>query len=350
MKLRTIHRFVHHVVASLVLLVALLFGFASAASAQASPSGAKLGIKPVGFDGSYFSLSMQPDETGEFTVELGNFGTETVNARTYAADAYTLVNGGFGARLDGEPTSGTTHWLDYAATTLVLPPGKGVNRTFKVAVPADTKPGEYITSLVIQNADVDSVKSSDSVSIKQVTRQVIAVAITIPGPREPGLQIGAATYRTVVGNSSIAIALKNSGNVLLKLSGEFVLRNAEGAEVSRYPVTMDSVYAGTETFVEVPFAGRLNPGDYTVVLTLADESQQARFAAETASLTVPKVEEEGALQPIGVAPQVAQINQVPAVAASAGLPLNLILAGISLILGVAVLGLYFYRRNRRAGR
>lgn len=347
MKLRTF-LFVLRCATYLALLLAPLAGFASTVSAQADAPAAKLGIKPVGVDGSYFSLNIQPGETRELTVELGNFGTETVNARTYAADAYTLVNGGFGAKLDGEPTSGTTLWLDYAATTLALQPGSGVNRTFKVAVPSGTRPGEYITSLVIQNADIGSVKSSESVSIKQVTRQVIAVAITIPGPREPGLQFGAATYRTIAGNSSIAIALKNSGNVLLKPAGEFVLRNAAGAEVSRYPVVMDSVYAGSETFVEVPFAGRLNPGDYTVALTLADDIRQAQFAADAVSLTVPKAEEEGAIQPIGVAPQLAQINQAPATPASAAPPLNIILAGICLAIGLAALGLYLYRRSRRA--
>jgi hypothetical protein len=177
---------------------------------------------------------------------------------------------------------------------------------------------------------------------------VIAVAISIPGPREPGLEFGAATYRTVAGNSSIAVALKNSGNVLLKPAGEFVLRNAEGAEVSRYPVTMDSVYAGSETFVEVPFGGRLNPGDYTIALTLADDSQHARFASPPVSLAVPKPEEEGPIQPIGVAPQVAQINQAPTAPAAAGPSLSIVLAGVALTLGVALLGLYFYRRTRRA--
>jgi hypothetical protein len=340
MMLRTIPLFITR----LTILGAILAGLASALVAHAEGSAVKLGIKPVGVVGSYFTLTMAPGETHEYTVELGNFGADKVKARTYAADAYTIVNGGFGARLDGEPTSGTTHWLNYTADTIELAPGTGINRTFKVAVPAGTAPGEYITSLAIQNADSGGATTSGSVGIRQITRQVIAVAITIPGPREPRLEVGASTYRTIAGNSFIAIAVKNTGNVRLKPSGEFVLSDASGAEVSRYPVVMDSVYAGTNTFVEVPFAGRLNPGEYTAALALADSAQDVRVAARPSPLTVPKAELEGAIQPIGAAPQPAGINQAPA--AAAGIDLRVVLIGVSLIIAFALLGLYFYQRRR----
>ncbi|GEM_PF-2411585 len=338
---RTLHRLVKH----LALGIALLVGLASAMGAHAEGSAVKLGIKPVGVTGSYFMLTMVPGETHGYTVELGNFGAETVNARTYAADAYTIVNGGFGAKLDGEPTSGTTHWLDYTADTIALASGTGINRTFQVSVPADTTPGEYITSLVIQNADIGSTTTTGSVGIRQVTRQVIAVVITVPGPRAPSLEIGAATYRTVAGNSAIAIAVKNTGNVRLKPAGEFILRDASGIEVSRYPIMMDSVYAGTETFVEVPFTGRLNPGAYTAALALADSTQGVSAAAHPSSLTVPQVESEGAIQPIGTAPQPAAISQ--AAPAAAGLDLRSVLIGGSLMLALALFGLYGYRRYRQ---
>lgn len=343
MILRTIHLFVKR----LAILGAILAGLASAMGAHAEGSAVKLGIKPVGMPGSYFTLTMIPGETHEFTVELGNFGADKVKARTYAADAYTIVNGGFGAKLDGEPTSGTTRWLDYTADTIELAPGTGINRTFKVAVPAGTTAGEYITSLAIQKADIADTTTTGSVGIRQVTRQVIAVAITIPGPREPRLEIGAATYRTIAGNSFIAIAVKNTGNVRLKPSGDFVLRDASGAEVSRYPIAMDTVYAGTETFVEVPFAGRLNPGEYMAALALSDSTQHVQVAARPNSLTVPKVEVEGAVQPIGAVPQPAAINQAPTEAA--GLDLRIVLIGVSLVVAFALFGLYFYRRRRAPG-
>jgi hypothetical protein len=340
MMLRTLQRFVQQ----LAILTLLLASLASATGAYAEGSGVKLGIKPVGLPGSYFTLNLAPGERQIFTVELGNFGADAVSARTYAADVYTIVNGGFGAKLDGEPTSGPTRWLDYTTDTLNLPPGTGINRSFAVAVPADTAPGEYITSLVLQHASADSVTTSGNVGIRQVTRQVIAVAITVPGPRAPGLEIGDATYRTVAGSSTIAIAVRNTGNVRLKPDGEFILRDASGAEVSRYPIAMDSVYAGTATFVEIPFAGRLDPGTYTASLSLTDPVEQVQAVSQPSAVTVLAEELEGPVQPIGTVPQPAAINQVRA--AAAGLDLRSALIGVSLLVSVALFGLYFFRRRR----
>jgi hypothetical protein len=329
---------------ALISAILALFGATVMVSAQQQP--VMLGIQPVGVTGSYFSLTLAPGETRELTVELANFGTVKVRARTYAADAYTIINGGFGARLDGEPTSGTTRWLDYPVDTLELAPRAGVQRMFKVSVPADTKPGEYITSLVIQSAESQPTGST-GVAIRQVLRQAVAVAVSVPGPHTPGLVIGAATYRTIAGTSMVAVVVKNTGNVHLKPSGEFVLHDAKGTEISRYPIAMDTVYAGTSTFIEVPFNGRLNPGKYTVALTLTDSKQQAPASVQAAPLIVPSLETEGVPAPIGVVPPPAPINQLPIAFAGQGLQLYQILIGGCLIIVIALVGFYIYRRKRR---
>lgn len=329
---------------ALVSAVLALFGASVLVRAQEQP--VILGIQPVGVTGRFFALTLAPGETRELTVELANFGTAKVRARTYAADAYTIINGGFGARLDGEPTSGTTRWLDYTVDTLELAPRAGVQRTFKVSVPADTKPGEYISSLVIQSAESQSTGGT-GIAIRQVLRQAIAVAIRVPGPQTPGLVIGAATYRTIAGNSMVAVIVKNTGNIHLKPSGEFVLHDPKGVEVSRYPIAMDTVYAGTSTFIEVPFNGRLNPGDYTVELTLADSKQQAQVAVQAAPVIVPALETDSAPVPIGVVPQPAAINQSSSALADQGPPLYQVIVGGCLIITIALVGFYVYRRKRR---
>ncbi len=90
-----------------------------------------------------------------------------------------------------------------------------------------------------------------------------------------------------------------------------MLRDAHGAEISRYPIALDTLYAGTSTFVEVPFAGRLNLGDYTVALALADGKQHAQANAQSTSLSVPPPETDSVPAAIGVVPQPAAINQSP---------------------------------------
>ena len=97
-----------------------------------------------------------------------------------------------------------------------------------------------------------------------------AVAIAIPGPRHPALHISSAAHLLVAGGSVVAIAVENSGNSQLKPAGDFHLFAASGREISRSQITMDSFYAQTKTHVEVLLAARLQPGQYTAVLSLTD--------------------------------------------------------------------------------
>ncbi|MBI5949963.1 MAG: DUF916 domain-containing protein [Chloroflexi bacterium] len=270
---------------SSALILAILTGLISLLPALAEGPDIELGIAPLDYAGQYFDITLQPGETRELKVELGNHGKDTARARTYPADVYTIVNGGFGAELDGEQPAGTTLWLDYPSKTVELEGGRALQQTFTVRVPADARPGEYITSLVVQNEKpTTSSAAGGGIAIQQVQRKVIAVAITVPGPRLPALTIGDLEHKVVAGASVIAARVNNTGNVRLRPAGEFVLRDSQGAEVTRYPIDMDTFYAGTSTTVEVPFEATLLEGGYIARLQLSDAS--GATAAQSAPLEV----------------------------------------------------------------
>ena len=304
----------------LVSVAVLLTGLGWSASPAAAADPVRLSITPVGVPGSYFAITAAPGDQPRLTVQLGNGGAGAVRVRTFAADAYTINNGGFGARLDGEPTSGATTWLEYAPETFDLAAGASVQRSFVVSVPLDTQPGEYLAGLVLQNAEPVSTSASQGelgVAFRQVNRQVIAVSITVPGALVPRLEIGAVSHRTVAGTSSIAIAVRNVGNVRLTPVGELVLSDLSGSEISRFPIQMDSFYAGTETSIEVPYARRLNAGAYTASLTLAASAAGIDAAVSSGPLAVdvPTPAEEAGASPLpvgtGTVPQPAAVNQAP---------------------------------------
>lgn len=270
-----------------ILAFTLALGLAlatTAGGALATESPIRLGIRPIGHAGTYFDLTLRPGERRTLQVELGNFGTQPVEVRTYAADVYSIVNGGLGAELHGERASGTTKWLDYAPQRLELPAGRGVVRDFVVEVPARARPGEYITSLVVQNAEPTAAGSSPT--INQVNRVVIAVAITVPGPRRPALEIEGARHEVVNGISVVAFSVANPGNVHLRPEGEFALSAADGRILSRAELAMDTIYASTETVLEVPLANPLGPGAYCATLTLRDRDDRAGAAEECSTLVV----------------------------------------------------------------
>jgi hypothetical protein len=325
--------------------------FLGATPAFADGQQIKLSITPVGADGAYFKVSAKPGETTQLVVQLGNHGDAPLAVRTFPADAYSIVNGGFGAKLDGEATSGATAWIDYAAETLVLEPDTSVTRSFMLSVPADAQPGDYITSLIIQNAE--PLQGTGNVALNQVLRQAIAVAIDVPGPRVPALSIGAIAHKMAAGTSFVSFAVTNTGNANLKPAGEFVLTDAHGVEVDRRQVAMGSVYAGNITTLELPYDHLLAAGDYTASLTLTDAATGATAQVAHATLSVPA---------LTAPPTIAQSSATTASAATAAQPtpasrgeLSLAqllgIVGASLVGGGALtVGVLRLRSNRRRSR
>jgi hypothetical protein len=259
------------------LLLLFILALAGPVTTNAADGGFKLVLAPVGQPGPFFELTIRPGDSVHLAVDLANDGDTAVSARTYAADVYTITNGGYGGRLRDTPQTGTTTWLAYPTTVLVLGVGEHVTRGLTVTVPPDAGPGEYLSSLVLENDT--PVRTHGNIGFDQVARQAIAVAITVPGVREPRLTIGAARHDIVAGKSIVAIAVQNEGNTRLRPTVEFTLWDATGAQVSQTTFGMDTFYAHTDTLVAVPLAALLLPGRYTVDLGLTDAPQAVHVAA-----------------------------------------------------------------------
>jgi hypothetical protein len=315
----------------------------------ASGTRIKLALQPVGQAGSFFDLTLRPGETRKLDVELSNAGTATMAARTYASDVYTIIDGGFGARLRDEPQTGVTRWLDYPTQVVGLPVGAAVRRTFRVAVPLSAKPGEYITSLVLENDD--PIRDAGPVAIDQIVRQAIAVVITVPGKRAPALAIGEASHALLAGRSVVAVGVENPGNVRLRPVASFTLRDAAGVQVSQTSVAMDTFYAHTRTSIEVPLDRLLQPGTYTVRLSLEDVRQGARAVGEATFVVQapPAAPAPGADAGSGLAPV---IQARPEGAPDLAIELGIRVAALGTIVLVGFLGVAMLRRRRTrpAGR
>jgi hypothetical protein len=247
-----------------------------------APSAApKFVLKPVDQAGPYFALTLEAGTDESLAVDLGNAGTEPVAARTYAADVYTLVNGGFGVR-DEDSSTGTTTWLDYPAETLHLPPRQMIERKFTIHAPEGTAPGQYIAALVLQTAEPIAVSGTEMLRQRIVTS--IAVFITVPGPLTPKLEIGQASLNQASERNVLQIEVSNPGNVLLKPAGTVTVTNDAGEAVVTAPIQMRSVYADSATTIEIPIPATVAPGKYAVSVTLADEETGVEASASDLSL------------------------------------------------------------------
>ncbi|MDQ3690629.1 MAG: DUF916 domain-containing protein, partial [Chloroflexota bacterium] len=270
--------------ASSLLLSTTLAGAVSA-PVLADHEAPRLGLAPIGEDGQFFDLTLQPGETADLQLEIASFGHEDVQARTYAADAYSIINGGFGAELFGEPGSGATRWIDYPTKEVMLGRRDALVIDFSVTVPTGTLPGEYITSVVAENIHPYS-GATGSIALEQVNRTAIAVAVEVPGRKDPALAIGSVAHKASGGTSFVTFEVANTGNVHLKPRGRFILRDTAANELATVPALMDSVYAGSATQFEAPLGEALVPGEYCADLSLTDEETGAADAVECLPFTV----------------------------------------------------------------
>jgi hypothetical protein len=326
------------------LLLGLAFGALVAPTAAfAAEPRIKLALLPVGQPGSYFDLTMRPGETRSLQVDVANHGQVALAVRTYASDVYTIINGGFGGRLRQSPRTGMTTWLDYRDAVSVLAAGTSSRRTFAVTVPAAAAPGEYIAGLVLENDR--PILGGGAIGLAEVIRQAVAVVVTVPGTRTPGLAIGGATHMVVAGRSIVSIAVENTGNVRLKPMVGFTLFDAGGRQISQASLRMDTFYAHTTTTVELPLASLLTPGTYTVRLSLDDGASGADALAPAIPLAIDSIPEAtggggGTLGLIDVLGGVGD-SQVPLLA--------IVIAAV-LLFAIAIAVLVAVRRRRRNRR
>jgi hypothetical protein len=235
-------------------------------------------------DGSYFTLEAEPGSTHTLTAVIGNVDDEPLSLRTYAGDAFTLVNGGFGVREEGDPVEDVGTWIDYPAETLDFEPGEGIERAFTVTVPEDAEPGQYIAGIVLQTAEPLEIEGS--AMFNQIVRKSVAVFITVPGEMTPQFELGTPEIQANVAGNRVVVPVTNSGNVLVKPAGELVLTDASGNAAFTQPFTMGSVYAGMETTLEVPLPPALPEGEYEIAATFTDPETNAAASIPKTSLTL----------------------------------------------------------------
>ena len=121
--------------------------------------------------------------------------------------------------LDAEsvPTWRSTTWLEFESETYTWEEGEGVERTFGIAVPEATPPGEYVTALVIQNAE--PVEIPDNAMFDQIVRRALPILITVPGPLEGAAELGDPVLTVDGEGLLLTVPIANTGNRIVNPAG-----------------------------------------------------------------------------------------------------------------------------------
>ena len=184
----------------------------------------------------------------------------------------------------GEDKTGATAWFDYSTEIYTIEPGKGLERTFTVTVPKDTKPGQYIAALSFETADPLTIP--DAPNLKQTLRQTIAFAITVPGTVTPAFEIKDVHVIADPNWTGIEATISNTGNVLVEPSGTISISDLKGTPLGSFEVTLGKYYAFKDGLIQLGL-GNLTPnGEYLVTIDLHDQATGANAVIENQKIQV----------------------------------------------------------------
>lgn len=273
------------------------------AEAQGEQAAPRFALVAVGDypEGYFDDLPVAPGETVDLAVRVVNLGNEPLTLQVYRANAVNMVNGGFAAAPADEEAVGATAWIDLPATTVDLGPRGEQEIPFRVTVPADAKPGQYISAITTEPPDAITLPGSSALGFR--LSYSISVGILVPGDRSASFQLGEPLVSVNNLLTTISVPITSTGNYLVRPEGELALSNPKGEVVVSSPIAMESVYAGNSTSIELPLLEQIAPGDYVLTLSLTDPESGASGSIEGAKVTVPS-----AANPRGISVVMASIE------------------------------------------
>ena len=276
-------RFLPPIVAALFLLAA-----SSPISRAQEDSGSlpELAIETVdGQETTAVHVQLEPGERETIEIRFSVDSESPIEVTTYVADAISPPNGGFGLAPQGAEQHEPATWIQFDAETLTLDPGDPLDRTVTIDVPGNAEPGQYVAALAIQTTEPIPVPGAKGIG--QIVRVVAAIAITVPGDLAPAFELGEPALVQGPTGDSIQIPIENTGNIPVHPQGTLTLETLTGEEAASIPVTMDSLFAGGATYLEVALPEPPPPGEYRLTLNLTDSDTGETAAIADAPFTVP---------------------------------------------------------------
>jgi hypothetical protein len=234
--------------------------------------------------GSYFNSTIDEGASAELTVTIANVGDVTQDIRAYVTNAFTAPGGGFASAEYGTELNEVSQWLDFPEETFTLETGEGIERTFSVAVPEGTEPGQYITAIAGEHADASAIEGQPNLS--QRLRYVVPVFITVPGETEAGFQVGGIDLDSEADALVIRIQLQNTGDMRVRPEGTVELHGESGELLVSIPVAMESIYAREETELTLGVPQEIASGKYDVTVELTDPDTGETASGEAQDLEV----------------------------------------------------------------
>lgn len=234
--------------------------------------------------GYFHDVEMLPGETAVFTATAVNSGEIPVELDVFKINANVSINGGYspGDNLD-EPL-GLTEWIDFEEASFELQPGEMRELTFSINVPDDAVPGQYISGMMLRMSEPMAIDGTSS--INQILAYIMSVGILVPGELHYDMELGEPVVEVWPSETILHVPITNTGNYLVRPSGNLVITDLDGEVVAEIPVQMGSVYAGLSTTLSISLPLQMQPNEYRVSVDIEDADTGASASLENAAVTI----------------------------------------------------------------
>lgn len=267
--------------AALALLAALAApGTAVAAGAGSDVGTGQFGLTPLpsagGQQRSYFSLTVAAGRVARDTAVISNQSRATERLLVTISRGVTAVNSGSGYQAIDRRCTGPSCWVTGLPARVTLGPGASQTLPFRVAVPAGTRPAQYLAGITAQSAARPRpvrIGSGQHASAKAVIIDQVTVGVAVTVGRLSQLRT-AVVVRPVTGAwigslPRLSIPVRNTGQTFARATGR--LSCQVGSRRRSYPVTMNTVLPGGGAVLAVNALG-LTTGRTLCTVRLRDSA------------------------------------------------------------------------------
>jgi hypothetical protein len=206
---------------------------------------------------SRFEILLEPQARTIQTINISNAGIDVLNLTALTQDWDVNENGDLVLKEPVTSTRSASNWIRFNPKNIKAEPGKEQVIRFAVTAPPDVEPGEYRTAILLTFEETFT--SEAEINIRP--QFAILLYINIPEVNRTG-EIEKAEIS--VNDEGMYFArgdIKSTGNAHIRITGEYVLQNNSGQEVSSDVLDKKVILPGNKDGFSINL-GPLEKGTY----------------------------------------------------------------------------------------
>jgi hypothetical protein len=288
---------------------------ARGAAKAAAPDLSTFTIMPTPRPGSTRSpgnISMLVTAGDSYTASVSviNYASTTTRFWLYAADAYTITNGGgFAVEGIGMQPHGVGAWVSPLPHTVAIPGRHELIVGFTIRVPRDAQPGMHAGGIVVEDTTPQVLRASSQLQVKRYLQVFTRVYLTVGGLLRPGFTVSGLSVDhpqppiplVTRRDGHVSYMVTNTGNALLAPVVHLRVSGMFGAAADEtFPAT-SQILPGSRANFELPWRDVPALGPVHVYLTVRSALGISRTVSYSyLALPVPFLATVGAVLVIAV--------------------------------------------------